>query len=122
MGNALRLAQSEFAARLGRALTLRLLAVLESVAHVLDGWSNSATAQLDAQLRERQHSFVRRRTAVERIQEASGGLVVRLEEMQESQQIFIEMEHRLHALVHALDTMALVTAVAPDPAQAGGLE
>ena len=122
VGNALRLAQSEFAARLGRALTLRLLAVLESVAHVLDGWSNSATAQLDAQLRERQHSFVRRRTAVERIQEASGGLVVRLEEMQEGQQIFIEMEHRLHALVHALDTMALVTAVAPDPAQAGGLE
>ena len=119
VGNALRLAQSVFAERLGRALALRLHGVLESLAQALDTWSTAATAQLDAQLRERQHSLVRRRSAVERIQSAAGGLVVRLEEMQESQQVLISMEHRFHAFVQVLDSMVLAAAAPQGPALAG---
>ena len=118
-GNAFRLAQSEFAQRLGRALALRLHSVLESVAYALDVWSTSATAQLDSQLRERQHSFGRRRNAMERIQEASGGLVVRLEEMTESQQALINMEQGFHAFAQELDAMVMNTAVSQGPVLAG---
>ena len=102
VGGALRLAQSEFSARLARTLALRLRTVLDSAAHAVDVWSKAATSQLDAQLRERQQSFVRRRAAVERIQEAAGGLVARLQEMEESHQQLTEVEQRLHALARGL--------------------
>ena len=111
VGNALRLAQSAFAERLGRALILRLHAVLESVAHALDVWSTAATAQLDEQLRERQRSFARRRAAVERIQEAAGELVGRLEEMDQSHVDLNHMANHLSALTQALDSMADAKAV-----------
>ena len=111
VGNALRLAQSAFAERLGRALMLRLHAVLESVAHALDVWSTAATAQLDEQLRERQRSFARRRAAVERIQEAAGELVGRLEEMDQSHVDLNHMANHLSTLTQALDSMADAKAV-----------
>ena len=53
MSNALKLAQPEFSERLVRALAMRLRTVYESAANDLELWSKSATAQLDAQLRER---------------------------------------------------------------------
>ena len=102
VGNVLRLAQSGFAERLARTLALRLRTILDSAADALDLWSKSATAQLDAQLRERQQSFVRRRAAVHRIQEAAGGLVARLEELEENHQRLADAEHRLSALAQEL--------------------
>ena len=106
VGNVLRLAQTEFAQRLSRALALRLRTVLDSAADALDLWSKSATAQLDAQLRERQQSFVRRRAAVHRIQEAAGGLVARLEELEENRQMLTDVAQRLTALTGELLSVA----------------
>ncbi|MCZ2406065.1 MAG: dynamin family protein [Burkholderiales bacterium] len=85
VGNALKLLQMEFAERLGRALSIRVRAVFESVANDLELWSKSATAQLDAQLRERKRSFARRIEAVDRIQQAATGLEERIAEIEEGE-------------------------------------
>jgi hypothetical protein len=44
-------------------------------------WSKSAAAQLDAQLRERRRNFGRRIEAIDRIQQAAGGLDDRIAEI-----------------------------------------
>ena len=102
VGNVLKLAQPEFASRLTRALAMRLRAVMESATNDLDLWSKSATAQLDAQLRERKRSFVRRIEAVDRIQQAAGGLVERITEIEDSEKTLLQLEKRLHELTTEL--------------------
>ena len=102
VGNALKLAQPEFAQRLGRALTTRLRTVFEWAANDLDIWSKSATAQLDSQLRERKRSFTRRIEAVDRIQQAASGLIERIGEIEESESELLQVEARLHALTSDL--------------------
>ncbi|RYF63463.1 MAG: dynamin family protein, partial [Comamonadaceae bacterium] len=102
MGNALRLAQPEFAQRLIRALGMRLRTVFESAANDLELWSKSATAQLDAQLRERKRSFARRIEAVDRIQHAASGLVERIAEIEQAEQALSELEARLGDLTQQL--------------------
>lgn len=103
--NVLKLAQPEFAERLGRALGMRLRAVLESAANDLDLWSKSATAQLDAQLRERKRSFSRRIEAVDRIQQAASGLVERIGEIEQSAANLVQLENRLLVLTQELVAM-----------------
>nr|WP_254067964.1 dynamin family protein [Acidovorax sp. SRB_14] len=102
MGNALKMARPEFSARLGRALALRLRALLESVANELELWSNSATAPLNVQLRERQRSFVRRIEAVDRIQHAASGLVERITEIEGNELALVQIEQRLEELTGEL--------------------
>ncbi|TFI48266.1 dynamin family protein [Diaphorobacter sp. DS2] len=102
MGNTLRLAQPEFAQRLLRAMGLRLRTVFESAANELELWSKTATAQLDAQLRERKRSFSRRIEAVNRIQQAANGLVDRIAEIEEAEQHLAELEQRLAELTSDL--------------------
>lgn len=102
VGNALKLAQPEFAQRLGRALSTRLRTVFEWAANDLDLWSKSATAQLDAQLRERKRSFTRRIEAVDRIQQAASGLIERIGEIEENESELLQLETRLHALTSEL--------------------
>jgi hypothetical protein len=82
LGNALRLAQPEFAERLARALMSRLRVVFETAVNEVELWNKSAAAQLDAQLRERRRNFGRRIEAVSRIQQAAGGLNERIRELQ----------------------------------------
>ncbi|MCU0761726.1 MAG: dynamin family protein [Hydrogenophaga sp.] len=82
LGNALRLAQPEFAERLARALMSRLRVVFETAVNEVELWNKSAAAQLDAQLRERRRNFSRRIEAVSRIQQAAGGLNERIRELQ----------------------------------------
>ena len=82
MGNALRLAQPEFADRLVRALATRLRVVYESALGEVELWNKSAAAQLDAQLRERRRNFGRRIEAIERIQQAASGLDDRIAEIE----------------------------------------
>ena len=94
LGNSLKLAQPEFSERLVRALAMRLRTVYESAANDLELWSKSATAQLDAQLRERRRSFARRMEAVDRIQQAASGLVERIAEIEEGEGELIQLEHR----------------------------
>ncbi len=102
VGNSLKLAQPEFSERLVRALAMRLRTVYESAANDLELWSKSATAQLDAQLRERRRSFARRMEAVDRIQQAASGLVERIAEIEEGEGELIQLEHRLQELTSQL--------------------
>ncbi len=81
IGNAFRLAQPEFADRLVRALATRLRSIHETALGDVELWSKSAAAQLDAQLRERRRTFTRRIEAIDRIQQATGGLNDRIGEI-----------------------------------------
>jgi hypothetical protein len=102
VGNVLKLVQPEFADRLVRALAMRLRTVYESAANDLELWSKSATAQLDAQLRERRRSFARRIEAVDRIQHAATGLVERISEIEAGEEELIQLERRLTELTAQL--------------------
>lgn len=102
LGNALRLAQPEFAERLARALMSRLRVVYETAVSEIELWNKSAAAQLDAQLRERRRHFGRRIEAVSRIQQAAGGLDGRIRELQSMQTQLHLMEARLAELTGQL--------------------
>lgn len=105
--NAFRLAQPEFSARLVRALSTRLRVVHEAILGDVELWSKSATAQLDAQLRERRRNFSRRLEAIDRIQQASGGLNERIAEIEVQGAALHQLESKLGELtgyvVNALD-------------------
>jgi len=111
VGSTLRLAQPDFVQRLVRALGMRLRTVFESAANDLELWSKSATAQLDAQLRERKRSFARRIEAVDRIQHAASSLVERISEIEQAEQELAQLEARLHELTGQLASL---------PAEDGG--
>lgn len=111
VGNTLRLAQPDFVQRLVRALGMRLRTVFESAANDLELWSKSATAQLDAQLRERKRSFARRIEAVDRIQHAAGSLAERIEEIEQADEELTQLEARLNELTGQLASL---------PAEGGG--
>ncbi|MCI4440141.1 dynamin family protein [Tibeticola sp.] len=83
LGQAIRLARAVFAEQLMRALAARVRAIFEALQTDIELWSKAATAQLDAQLKERRKAFQRRREAVERIENAAGGLEDRLREISE---------------------------------------
>lgn len=102
LGNALRLAQPEFAERLARALMSRLRMVYEAAVSEIELWNKSAAAQLDAQLRERRRHFSRRIEAVSRIQQAAGGLDGRIHELQSLQSQLHLMDARLVELTGQL--------------------
>jgi hypothetical protein len=85
-----------------RALAMRLRTVYESAANDLELWSKSATAQLDAQLRERRRSFARRIEAVDRIQQAASGLVERISEIEAGEEALGSLERRLQELTSQL--------------------
>ena len=96
--NAFRLAQPEFSARLVRALSTRVRLVHEAVLGDIELWSKSATSQLDAQLRERRRNFSRRLEAIDRIQQASGGLDERITEIEVQGVALHQLEAKLSEL------------------------
>lgn len=98
LGHALRLAQPEFAERLVRALTTRLRAVYEAAFTEVELWSKTAAAQLEAQLTERRTSFGRRIDAIDRIQQAAGGLDERVAEIDSQEAVLGQLETRLQLL------------------------
>ena len=109
--NTFRLAQPEFSARLVRALSTRLRVVHEAVLGDIELWSKSATAQLDAQLRERRRNFSRRLEAIDRIQHASGGLDERILEIDAQGAALHQLENKLGELTsYAVNAVGLPTA------------
>ena len=102
LGNALRLAQPEFAERLARALMSRLRVVYDTAVNEVELWNKSAAAQLDAQLRERRRNFSRRIEAVSRIQQAAGGLDERIRELQSHQAELNQLDVKLAELTDHL--------------------
>ncbi len=98
VGNALKLAQPEFADRLVRALATRLRVVYETALGEVELWNKSAAAQLDAQLRERRRNFSRRIEAIERIQQAASGLDDRIGEIENQESTLNELDRKLQEL------------------------
>jgi len=116
VGNALRLAQPEFADRLVRALATRLRVVYESALGEVELWNKSAAAQLDAQLRERRRNFGRRLEAIERIQQAASGLDDRINEIEAQETTLDELGTKLGELTaHLIDIPAAAKADAQAP-------
>ncbi len=99
VGNAIRLAQPEFADRLVRALATRLRSIFEAVQTEMEAWNKSAMAQLDVQLRERRRNFERRIEAIERIQKAAGGLDERIGELSLQEKALVQLDKRMSELV-----------------------
>jgi len=112
-GNAFRLAQPEFADRLVRALSTRLRSVNQMALGDVELWSKSAAAQLDAQLRERRRNFSRRIEAIDRIQQAAGGLDERIAEILAQTHAVDQLDGKLQEL-----TSYLVRTPEPAPAAA----
>lgn len=102
IGNVFRLAQFEFADRLVRALSTRLRTIHETALADIELWSKSAAAQLDTQLRERRRNFGRRLEAIDRIQQASGGLEDRIGELQARGDALQQLETKLSELTDYL--------------------
>lgn len=98
IGNTFRLAQPEFADRLVRALSTRLRVIHDVAQGDVELWSKSAAAQLDAQLRERRRNFVRRIEAIDRIQQAAGGLADRINEIQGQDDALTQLDGKLQEL------------------------
>jgi hypothetical protein len=102
IGNAFRLAQPEFADRLVRALSTRLRSIHQAALGDVEMWSKSAAAQLDAQLRERRRNFSRRIEAIDRIQQAAGGLDERIAEIDGQVNSLDQFDEKLHELTDYL--------------------
>ncbi|MCZ4317304.1 dynamin family protein [Comamonadaceae bacterium G21597-S1] len=100
--NTFRLAQAEFADRLVRALATRLRTIHETALGEVELWSKTAAAQLDAQLRERRRNFARRIEAIDRIQQATGGLAERIHEIEVQEATINELEAKLDELTSYL--------------------
>ncbi|MEO7940925.1 MAG: dynamin family protein, partial [Burkholderiaceae bacterium] len=102
VANTFRLAQAEFADRLVRALATRLRTIHETALGEVELWSKTAAAQLDAQLRERRRNFVRRIEAIDRIQQATGGLAERIHEIELQESAIDELQAKLGELTNYL--------------------
>ena len=102
IGNAFKLAQPEFADRLVRALSQRLRSIHEMALGDVELWSKSAAAQLDAQLRERRRNFSRRIEAIDRIQQAAGGLEDRIQDIDQQEAALSQVELKLEELTDYL--------------------
>ena len=120
LGNAFRLAQAEFADRLVRALATRLRTIHETALGDVELWSKTAAAQLDAQLRERRRNFGRRIEAIDRIQQATGGLNDRIHEIDSQEATLAELESKLGELTTYLIRVRTARAVDPAPVSGPG--
>ena len=118
IGNAFRLAQPEFADRLVRALSTRLRSLQEAALGDIELWSKSAAAQLDTQLRERRRNFARRLEAIDRIQQAAGGLQDRVAEVEARAQALELVEAKLAELTEYLVSLAQPLGAHATPATA----
>ncbi|MBC7918842.1 MAG: dynamin family protein [Rhodoferax sp.] len=102
ISNAFKLAQPEFSDRLVRALSTRLRSIHETALADVEMWSKSAAAQLDAQLRERRRNFARRIEAIDRIQQAAGGLDERIGEIESQNAALNQLDVKLAELTSYL--------------------
>ncbi|MFC4622308.1 dynamin family protein [Comamonas nitrativorans] len=125
-GNVLKLANPLFGERLIKALGMRLRSIFENAANDLDLWSKAATAQLDAQLKERKRSFARRIEAVDRIQHAASGLMEHIAQVESAESLLQQLDQQLHTrceqLLHlpVLEGAACAVTPAVIPVDAAG--
>ena len=113
LGNAFRLAQPEFADRLVRALATRLRTIHDTGLADVELWSKAAAAQLDSQLRERRRAFTRRIEAIDRIQQAAGGLDDRIQEIRSQEKALNQLDTKLGELTSYLIDVAAQSQAEP---------
>ena len=113
IGNVFKLAQPEFSDRLVRALSTRLRGIHEAALADVELWSKSAAAQLDAQMRERRRNFSRRIEAIDRIQQAAGGLEDRIQEIEQQSTALNQLDVKLTELTSYLIAAQDVVQAAP---------
>jgi hypothetical protein len=77
-----RLAAPAYAEQFRRMLLSRLRVVFERASGELELWQKSASSQIDQQLRERRLAFARRRETLQRVQEVTGELEQRIQDVQ----------------------------------------
>jgi hypothetical protein len=104
LSETLRMASGPFKERFVRMLVSKLRVVFETGARDIELWHQSASAQMEAQLRDRRRSFRKRRESLERIQQAAGELEDRVADV-ESQ------ASRVEALVHEVQQRCEALAV-----------
>ncbi|ARU06938.1 dynamin family protein [Comamonas serinivorans] len=97
--NLLRLVSPEFTDRLVRALHARVRSICETALAEMELWNKSASAQLDAQLRERRRHHRQRVEAIARIQQAASGLSERIEDLGEQDQLLDRLQEKLDVLI-----------------------
>lgn len=102
VSNLLRLNRPEFADRLVKSLSTRLRGIYDAALADVELWNKAAAAQLDAQVRERRRSFVKRVEAIERIQEAAGSLEERIQELNIQSREISSLQKRLEQLAAPL--------------------
>ena len=78
----------------------------ENAAAEFELWSQGAQAQGDLQLRERRHSFARRRDALQRVQLAASDLEQRIAEVQQQDDQLAELHARVDAGARKAVTLA----------------
>lgn len=103
---AFRLSQPRFLEQFRRMLISRLRVVFENASSELELWNKTASAQIDAQLRDRRRGFKRRREALERIQTAAGELEQRLMELESQDARLQQLQLGLTELIEAVRSQA----------------
>src|SRR6201986_202904 len=76
------MASGVFRERFVRMLVSKLRVVFETAARDIELWHQAASAQMEAQLRDRRRSFRKRRESLERIQQAAGDLEERVADVE----------------------------------------
>jgi hypothetical protein len=106
LSRAYRLSQPRFMEQFCQMLLSKLRVVFESASAELELWNKNATAQVDAQLRERRLDFRSRYASLERIQSANGDLETRLSEVEAIDAGLQEKLSRVRELTRALQSHA----------------
>ena len=118
VGNMVQLARPEFAEKLVRALLARVRSIFETALGEIELWNKSTSSQLDAQLRERRRAYGRRIEAIQRIQDAAGGLDLRIGEIEEQEFALDAIERRLATLSRELQSASADQAAPSEHAEA----
>ena len=118
VGNMVQLARPEFAEKLVRALLARVRSIFETALGEIELWNKSTSSQLDAQLRERRRAYGRRIEAIQRIQDAAGGLDLRIGEIEEQESALDAIERRLATLSRELQSASADQAAPSEHAEA----
>ena len=117
VGNLIHLVRAEFTDKLIRSLFARVRAIFETAVGEIELWNKAASGQLDVELRERRRAFSRRIEAIQRIQDAAGGLDTRLVEFDQQLQDLQAREHQLARMVRDLQA-SVAPASSPSSAEA----
>ena len=110
LSETLRMASAAFKERFVRMLVSKLRIVFESAGRDIELWHQGASAQMEAQLRDRRRSFRKRRESLERIQQAAGELEERVGDVERQT---VRIEALLEDVALRCETLAVIARRGP---------